>query len=177
MARRSFERGFTLLELVLVLAIIGTVLAMAAPSLRGWSQGSRLRDAADGFVAITRLARTQAVATCQPHRICIDPATCQYHLLVQQGQEFVPVASSLGGPFDLPDAYRIELTAGPTAAGAAWGAATSPQSGGTCIDFSPTGRTQPARVRIISDQGEMIEIECASPAEMFEVLSPGGGGV
>jgi prepilin-type N-terminal cleavage/methylation domain-containing protein len=39
---RSTSRGFTLLELVVVMMIIATVLAMAAPSLRGWHKGAML---------------------------------------------------------------------------------------------------------------------------------------
>jgi prepilin-type N-terminal cleavage/methylation domain-containing protein len=38
--RRGQYRGFTLLELVLVMVIVCVALAMVAPSLAGWNQGS-----------------------------------------------------------------------------------------------------------------------------------------
>jgi prepilin-type N-terminal cleavage/methylation domain-containing protein len=157
MVRRVRHPGFTLLELVLVMVIIGTVLAMAAPSLRGWSRGSLLRDTAEQFVAVTRLARTQAVSTCRIHRLNLDPAG-SYYLTVQQGQEFIHIQSNFGLPFELPGGFRIQMV-------------TTLQSGESYIDFYPTGRTQPARVRIFSDQGESMDIECATPAETFQVLS------
>jgi type II secretion system protein H len=159
MRSQSAHRGFTLLELVFVLVIICTVLAMAAPSLRGWSQGSRLRDTADALLATTRLARTQAVATGQVHRLNIDPANGQYQLVVQQGEEFVPVAGGFGAPSMLPEGYRIEL-------------AQALPAGDSSISFTPTGRTQPARIRITSEQGESVEIECTTPAELFRVVGP-----
>ncbi|HOW69970.1 MAG TPA: prepilin-type N-terminal cleavage/methylation domain-containing protein [Phycisphaerae bacterium] len=160
MTRRGSHRGFTLLELVLVLMIVCITLAMAAPSLRGWSKGSRLHDEVDAFVAVTRLARTQAVTTSKPHRLFIDPATATYQLRVQEGEEFIPLESGFGRPFELPQGYRIELR-------------TTPESADSFIPFYPTGRTQPAQVRITSELGETVDIECASPAESFEIV-PGG---
>ncbi|MGA2500356.1 MAG: GspH/FimT family pseudopilin [Tepidisphaeraceae bacterium] len=159
MYTRLRHRGFTLLELVLVLVIICTALAVAAPSLRNWGRASYLRNAADEFVAATRLARTEAVATGQLHRLTVDNG--QYQVTAQQGEQFVPVASNLGRGI-LPEGFSIQLTStGQTA------------DKGNSIDFFPTGRTQPAKVRITSDQGETLEIECAAPAESFRVLNAG----
>ena len=59
---RKASVAFTLLELVLVLVVLSTALAVAAPSMRGWSKGSTLRDAGDQFLAVARWARSQAVA-------------------------------------------------------------------------------------------------------------------
>jgi type II secretion system protein H len=156
------QPGFTLLELVLVLVIICTVLAIASPSLRGWSKGSALRDTAEQMVALARLARSQAVATAQLHRLCLEPATGRYRLMVRQGQEFVPVPSSFADAWTLPDGYRLELT-------------LTAQAQENCIEFYPTGRTQPGRIRIVSDQGEVMEIACATPAEPFQIVEPEGG--
>lgn len=161
MKSRARSSAFTLLELVLVLVIIGTALGMAAPSLRGWSRGSRLRDTADQFLALTRLARSQAVASCQVHRLCLS-SSGQYQLLVQHGEEFVPIASSFGDVFMLPEGYRIQLR-------------VLTEGSENCIDFYPTGRTQPAHVLIISDQEETIELACTTPSEMFRLISAGEG--
>jgi type II secretion system protein H len=153
--------GFTLLELVLVLVIICTILAMAAPSLRGWNKASRLRDAASDFLSTARFARSQAAATGQLHRLCVDSASRSYWLMAQEGQEFANIASSLGRALTLPEGFAIDLTSSDATA--------SP----TFIEFYATGRTQPGRVRIISDHGDQIEIVCASPAESYHIVSSG----
>lgn len=160
MNHRGRHLGFTLLELVLVMMIVCITLAMAAPSLRGWSKGLRLRDEADAFVAVARLARTQAVTTSKPHRLVIDSAAGAYQLMVQEGDQFVALDSGFGRVFQLPDGYRIELR-------------TMQQSTDNFIPFYPTGRTQPACVRITSDVGEAVDIACASPAESFEIVEGG----
>jgi len=66
-ARRGSLSGFTLIELILVLLIISITMALAAPSLRGWSDGAKLRDAGDLFVASAKWARAQAILTGTPH--------------------------------------------------------------------------------------------------------------
>src|SRR3954464_11941493 len=72
--RPSSRRAFTLIELMLVLLVIAIALGTVAPSLRGHSRTSKLRDTAEQFVTLTRLARTRAMSTGQPHRIVIGAA-------------------------------------------------------------------------------------------------------
>jgi type II secretion system protein H len=149
-------RGFTLLELVLVMVIICTALAMASPSLRGWSRGSALRDAGNQLLAITRWAHTQAVATAQVHRLSIDSGAGKYVVKVQEGEEFVGAGSEFGRDFALPAGYRIDAK----------------DAGGQAIehvDFFPTGRTEAARIRITSSDGSQIELQCQGPTEAFQL--------
>src|SRR3954452_13919754 len=78
--------AFTLLELVLVLVIIAIVPAMAAPSLRGWHKGSKMKDTAAEFISLTELARTRAVSSTMVHRLMVDSQNGRCFLAVQQGQ-------------------------------------------------------------------------------------------
>jgi prepilin-type N-terminal cleavage/methylation domain-containing protein len=55
------RRGFSLVELVAVLALLGTLLTVAAPPLLRISGGLRVRLAADELVGVLRLARVYAV--------------------------------------------------------------------------------------------------------------------
>ena len=54
------ERGFSLLEMVVVLAIFASVITMAVPNLIRQSAGQRVRSAAAETVTILRLARANA---------------------------------------------------------------------------------------------------------------------
>lgn len=187
MWRHAQQPGFTLLELTLVLVIISIVLAVASPSLSGWRHESELRDAADDLVAVTRLARTQAITQCKTYRLCL-PQDGGYYLLELDGTVFQPVASDFGTPSVLAQNVRVELSkevlptitaqAGPGGSRfgfgqSALGAASTAEFDQPYIDFFPNGRTEPARLRVMSEQAGTIEIACASPAEPFEIVSPG----
>jgi type II secretion system protein H len=157
MRRRAGQRGFTLLELVLVLVIISAALAMVAPALRGWNRGSRLYDTATEFAAAARWARTQAISTGRVHRLRVDPATASYWVMSQRGEEFVDEDLDLGRLTTLPEGFAIELTG---------------QQGKPIeyVEFDPAGGTQPAQARIESDQGKWLLVQCLSPADRFRVV-------
>ena len=153
---RRTHPAFTLIELMLVLAVIGTVLAMAAPSLRGWSRGRTLDGVAAGFLATTRLARAQAVAECRVYRI--ELTANGYRLALQEGEQFVQTGTSLGRAFLLPDDWQIRL----------WVPAGG---GGQTIRFYPNGRCDLARVVFVADNGRSTEVRCDTPAEGFRVAA------
>ena len=67
-------RGFTLLELVLVLAIIALATLLGAGAIGRGMEGLRLRSAANGVAAQLRFTRAQALATGEPQSFTIDPA-------------------------------------------------------------------------------------------------------
>jgi general secretion pathway protein H len=66
-------RGFSLLEVVLVIAIIALASLLAAAALTGGIDGLRLRSAAKEVAAQLRYTRAQALATGEPQRFTIDP--------------------------------------------------------------------------------------------------------
>ena len=162
--RRSKSRGFTLLELVLVMLIAATALAIAAPRLAGWSKGQKLRSCAEEFVRMTRLARTKAVSNATVYRILLDSATVNFKLQVQSGTEFTEVKESLSENAAPLVNGKIEVVR----SGTEEMGASSVANG---IDFYPSGRTQPMRVRITDETGHSIEIECTTPAEDFRIVS------
>lgn len=72
--RRSAPRGFTLLEIVLVMAIIGLASVLAAAAMGGGFRGMQLKASARQIAANLRYTRAQAIETGQPQRFTIDPA-------------------------------------------------------------------------------------------------------
>ncbi|MCX7723080.1 MAG: prepilin-type N-terminal cleavage/methylation domain-containing protein [Verrucomicrobiae bacterium] len=65
-------RGFTLIELIVVMALLATVLAVAAPSLSRFFRARTLDSEARRFIALTRYAQSRAVAEGVPMELWID---------------------------------------------------------------------------------------------------------
>ena len=66
-------RGVSLLEMLLVVAIIAVASLLATAALSGGFDGLRLRSSAKEIAANLRYTRAQAIATGQPQRFVIDP--------------------------------------------------------------------------------------------------------
>ncbi len=59
---RQGETGFSLLELIVVLAILGLVAAIGTPNVVSWLTRLRSRATVDEVLSILQLARLQAIA-------------------------------------------------------------------------------------------------------------------
>jgi len=66
-------RGVSLLEMMLVIALIAVASLLAAAVLTGGIDGMRLRSQAKEIAAQLRYTRAQAIATGVPQRFVIDP--------------------------------------------------------------------------------------------------------
>ena len=65
---RYKQRGFSLIELIIGLVIIGILLAMGAPAFSSWIQNAQVRTAAQSLVDGLQLARAEAVRLNAPVR-------------------------------------------------------------------------------------------------------------
>jgi general secretion pathway protein H len=72
--RGSPVRGFSLLEVLLVVAILAIASVLAAAAIRGGAPGLQLRTQAREIAAQLRHTRAQAIATGQAQRFTLDPA-------------------------------------------------------------------------------------------------------
>lgn len=68
---RPGETGFTLLELIVVLAILGLVAAIGTPNVVSWLSHLRSRAAADTVVSLLQSARLQAIARNTRLQVCL----------------------------------------------------------------------------------------------------------
>lgn len=66
-------RGVTLLEMLLVIALIALAGLLAASAMTGGVDGMRLRSSGKQIAAQLRYTRTQALASGQPQRFTLDP--------------------------------------------------------------------------------------------------------
>ena len=157
--RRSNPTAFTLVELILVLAILTLVVAMIAPSLRGFSTGRTHRNMANTILALTRYARTQAIAEGRTYRLNFDASDKELWLTYEDGSTFRAPGNDFGEHMAVSEGLQMQSDV------------AAKQDGNRYVEFHPSGRTDPARVRVTNRMGETIEIACLSPTESFRILT------
>ena len=158
MKRSRASSAFTLIELVLVLVVLSVLMAIAAPSLRGWSRGTKLRDASEQVLAAARYARSQAVTTGANHRVEFDADSNAYRVTALDGEQYIPATGEFGRVVALPPGITLGVTR-----------EDGDVSG--VIAFYPSGRTTPARITLTADWGEASEIEATTAADPFRLVT------
>ena len=104
--RRGAAPGFTLIEMIVVMALLTIIALISAPSLSRFFRGNEVLDEARQFLALTRYARAQAVSTGLPMVFWVDSRQQQYGLRPQLGYE-LETDENIG--FDLPEDIEIVL--------------------------------------------------------------------
>jgi general secretion pathway protein H len=66
------ERGFTLLELIVTLAVLAVTAAVVAPAIGRGTDSLKARAEVASFAATLRHAREKAITTQRPHRVEVD---------------------------------------------------------------------------------------------------------
>lgn len=157
--RSRLLRGFSLLELVLVLALLAMAAALTAPALTRFARHREALDAAAELLAVMHYARSQAMHEGVPHRLYVDVRHAQYRLTVQRQGAFVPLASSLGQTRELPANMAL-----------AWESSVAAAENGY-IDFHPDGSHDAAVLAIIGHDGSVTRLAGDLPAEPFRVVN------
>jgi prepilin-type N-terminal cleavage/methylation domain-containing protein len=157
--------GFTLLELLLVLVVIGLVLAVSAPSMHGFFASRQTADAALRTLALTEWCRNEAITGGHRVRLTLDESGLASWAAVERGGQFVDADGESGKHWDFPEGStaRVRLPGADSA--------LMP----TYVEFHPSGRHEVATIEITGQQGEVQQVTCDSPTETFRIDTPGEG--
>lgn len=147
----------TLLELILVMMILSTVLAMAAPSLRGFFISRRGDDEAARILALTQYARSQAVSEGVVYRLNFDIQERTYWLTAQRAGAYEPLDTEFGKTFVIANDLALEVED------------IAKEDRDTFLEFSPYGTVTAATIRLIDRQGRALEIACPTATESFSI--------
>ena len=127
---RRRNAGFSLLEMILVVALIAIASLLAAMAVTGGMQGMQLRSSSKEIASQLRYTRAQAVATGQPQRFVIDP----------RGHRWQAPNDKRG---KIPPALDVEFTGAREA---------QPRAGEGGILFFPDGASTGGRVQLRAKQ-------------------------
>ncbi|MGQ9464293.1 MAG: pilus assembly FimT family protein [bacterium] len=86
------KKGFTLIEMMVVIGIIGVIIAIAVPNFAAMQRRARIRAATQTLAQDLRQIRERALATGIPHQIGFNPVTREY--IVTYISNGVPVQKS-----------------------------------------------------------------------------------
>ena len=160
-AFRARARGFTLLELIVVLLVMSILFAMAAPSMSGFGAGRAASPTASQIVSLARWAREQAISEGRTYRLnflTTDPSGPVYFVTASNGAVFDRVPMEFGRNFTVPDGVAVEFE--------------MPQVAGVPgLEFFASGRCEPGHIRITSRDGAVTELACLSATEPLRVVS------
>jgi Tfp pilus assembly protein FimT len=111
------ERGFTLAELVILIAVIGILSVMAVPSFLRYFQAATLKSGAQQFVALVNQARELAIK--ENDKLCVkmsSPTQMMYTRINCSGAAWVGPGTDAAGNINLPPgitAAPLTVTANP----------------------------------------------------------------
>jgi len=122
-------RGFTLLELIVTMAIVAVVVGLTIPAVGRFTEGIRVRAEVAGFSALLRHARERAIVSQKPQAVVVDAAA--HRISVRAGGPDGEVRETRA----LPERLTVEATPPP-----ALTVRFEPQGGSSGGDFRLTYR-------------------------------------
>lgn len=137
MRARRPASGFSLLEMLLVMALIAIATLLAMAAFGGGMQGMALRGGAKDLAAQFRFARAVAISSGEPQDVVIDPQARRWE-------------GAKGRSGSLPDGGEIVFTG---ARASLFEDASAPSDGGKgAVRFFPDGAATGGRVRMLAGE-------------------------
>lgn len=133
---RRRSHGFSLLEMILVMALIAAASLLAVAAFGGGMQGRQLRGGVKDLAAQMRFARAVAISSGEEQDVVIDPGTRHW-----QGAK--------GRSGELPDVGEIVFTG---ARASQFEPGEASEGKGT-VRFFPDGAATGGRVRLLANGG------------------------
>lgn len=137
--------GFTLIEVLLVVLLLGILLGIATPRMASSFSGMQLSTGSKDMIALARYAWQRAVLDEICYRINFDKANGKYWLTYQKElltdpEKFQHISGSLGKIYNLPEKVKILKI-------------IHPADDFPYITFYPDGTADETRIYLKNDKG------------------------
>ena len=133
------QAGFTLIEMLVVITLVGLMAAVVAPSVGAGVETLRLRSSAERLAATLKLARERAVRTRHYHEVAVDPELRRVEMKDLEGD--------YARDWEIPETLKVIADCGLRIADCQ-----------TTFLFSPDGSVPPAKVLLENSRGRRIEV-------------------
>ncbi len=157
----AFGRCFSLLELIVVMALVATVLGVTMPSLRNFFRSRETANSARQIVVLSRFARERAMAEGQVYLLNFDLDAGRFwvsHRDMSDNDSWFNPQLAEGPGLRLPEGVRGYFEEPRGVEGKGW------------IPFYPDGRTEVVSLRLVGRRGETWRVVCPTPGEDFRVV-------
>ena len=167
------SRGFSLIEVLVVVIVIAVLAAIAIPNLTGLYQGAKLREAARDITSELRRTRQLSIAKGREYRLCVNLDSEQY--MIENGLASnsaaigVETCGAAGGDWtpetgwnNLPEGININCAADSTAG--------SPYTSGIrAYQYNPSGRSSTGTIFLIDQNGSRFKITLTSTTRRVRI--------
>ncbi len=137
--------------------IICTMLAIAAPNLRGFFSSRQLNNIVEQMSVLCRYAKDQAINESITYRFNIDTTEMEYWLSVLDQSQYRTLAGRLGEKLVIPEDIELEFE--------------NVDQDGSCyyIEFTPDGYGRQCTIQL-KDKINTIALYKRGPCDNFEII-------
>lgn len=182
MNKRSY--GFTLIEMMITLAVFALLLMVGLPSMTTWLQNQQIRTSAEGLQAGLQLARAEALRRNAPVRFQLVNTLANTCILFDKGTNWIVSLNDPTGLCDAPESdtaapLTIQKRSGAEGTPNAVVAATNaPLVVATTVTFNGLGRvTGPTPITQIAVMNAGGNCQPAGPMRCLQLNIASGGQV
>jgi len=157
--------GFTLIELIIVLTILGVVAIVAFPKLEGAFSANYLRSSARRLAGMISYTKSQAALSGKEHRLYYDLERGEYWMAEKGEESFVETITELGRRRSLLEGVRFEKIITRSDGRTSYGIVSS--------RFSPRGWVEKTTIYLKNEKGEGLSILIKEPIGRIRILEEG----